>query len=91
MHTQILVHRWQRSSQFFQAGDHVDHLRGHQDHVLIFSFYLTYTSHQEAFFVASLTKDPSLIWNTEIRAQNKDFGTVLQMDLTRVSFICSVG
>ena len=48
---------------------HIDHLRGHQDHVRIFFvvFKLTLISHQsgqEAFFVGSLTQDPSLIWNT---------------------------
>ena len=46
-------------------GDHVHHLRGHQDHILIFfvTFNITlicYLSGQEAFFVESLT-----IWNTE--------------------------
>ena len=48
---------------------HIDHLRGHQDHVRIFfvMFKLTLICHQsgqEAFFVGSLTQDPSLIWNT---------------------------
>ena len=40
----------------------VDHLRGHQDHVLIFFviFNLILIG-QEAFFVRSLTQDPSLI------------------------------
>ena len=52
-------------------GDHVDHLRGHQDHLLIFFaiFNLKLICHlsgQEAFFVWSLTQDPSLIWNTVI-------------------------
>jgi len=46
-----------------------DHLRGHQDHVLIFfvifnSTLICHLSGQEAFFVWSLTRDPSLIWNT---------------------------
>ena len=48
------------------GGGHVDHLRGHQDHVLIFLiiFNLTLMCHlsgQEALFDRSLTRDPSLI------------------------------
>ena len=48
------------------GGGHVDHLRGHQDHVLIFLiiFNLTLICHlsgQEALFDRSLTRDPSLI------------------------------
>ena len=43
----------------------VDYLRGHQDHMQIFFviFNLTLICHllgQEAFFVGSLTRDPSL-------------------------------
>ena len=48
------------------GGGHLDHLRGHQDHVLIFLiiFNLTLICHlsgQEALFDRSLTRDPSLI------------------------------
>ena len=44
----------------------VDHLRGHQDHMLIFfvifnSILTCHLSGQGAFFVGSLTQDPSLI------------------------------
>ena len=44
----------------------VDHLRGHQDHVLIFFvifslILICHLSGQEAFFVRSLPQDPSLI------------------------------
>ena len=64
----LILSPGQLSSQF-QAGGHVDHLRGHQDRVLIFFviFNLILTCHlsgQEAFFVGSLTRDLSLIWNT---------------------------
>ena len=49
--------------------EHVDHLRGHEDHVLMFFAILNLTlichpSGQQAVFVRSLTQDPSLIWNT---------------------------
>ena len=48
----------QHSGSFFQAGDHVDHPRGHQDHVLIFfvMFNLTLICHllgQEAVYKES--------------------------------------
>ena len=61
----LILSPGQLSSQF-QAGGHVDHLRGHQDHVLIFLiiFNLTLICHlsgQEALFDRSLTRDPSLI------------------------------
>ena len=54
----------------FERG--VDHLRDHQDHALIFFRYtwldtyigICYLSGQEAFFVESLTRVPSLILNT---------------------------
>ena len=51
------------------SGGHVDHLRGYQYHMLIFFviFNLTLICHlsgQEALFVGSLTRGPSLIWNT---------------------------
>ena len=45
----------QHSSSFFQAGDHVDHPRGHQDHVLIFFviFNLCHLLGQEAVYKES--------------------------------------
>lgn len=55
---------------FSKWGDHVDHLRGQQDHLLIFlsyNFNLILICHllsQEAFSVESLTRDPSFTWNT---------------------------
>ena len=43
----------------------VDHLRGHQDHLLMFVVFrlilICHLSGQEAFSVGSLTQDPSLI------------------------------
>ena len=48
------------------SGGHVDHLRGHQDHVLIFFVInlplICHLLGQEASFVG--TQDPSLTWNT---------------------------
>ena len=52
-------------------GDHLDHLRGPPDHVLCIFFvildltFIFHLSRQEAFLVGSLTRDPSLIGNTE--------------------------
>ena len=51
-------------------GGHLDNLRGHPDHMLIFFviFNLTLIFHlssQEAFLVRPLTPNPSLIWNID--------------------------
>ena len=56
----------------FKQGGHVDHLRGHQDHELIFLLYSTWhlkchRSGQQAFFVRSLTQNPSHFWSTVLR------------------------
>ena len=52
------------------AGGHLDNLRGHPDHVLIFFvifnlIFIFHLSSQEAFLVGPLTRDPSLIWNID--------------------------
>ena len=56
---------------------HVDHLRGHEDHLLIFFvifnvILLCDLWGQEAFFAGSLSRDPSLIWNIVERGGYED-------------------
>ena len=61
----------------FKQGILQTHLRGHQDHVLIFFIifnltlaYICHLSGQEASFVGSLTRDTSFIWNTDVSSLN---------------------
>ena len=65
----VYIHNIQSVFQLILGG-HLDNLRGHPDHVLIFFvifnlMFIFHLSSQEAFLVGPLTRDPFLIWNID--------------------------